>query len=92
MVKYKCNVKTAKSLKGRAMFFKKKSEQPPKKSYDSANQKPVIKCSICNGEQVAGFQDIHTGAFEEVMLIRNSDDLFVFKSQYGIDGDISKIY
>ena len=23
--------------------------------------KPVIKCSICNGEQVAGFQDIHTG-------------------------------
>ena len=74
------------------MFFRKKSEQIQKKSYDRANQKPVIKCSICNGEQVAGFQDIHTGSFEEVMLIRSSEDLFVFKSQYGIEGDISKIY
>lgn len=74
------------------MFFRKKDKQIQKKSYDSANQKPVIKCSICNGEQVAGFQDIHTGSFEEVMLIRNSEDLFVFKSQYGIEGDISKIY
>lgn len=74
------------------MFFRKKNKQIQKKSYDSANQKPVIKCSICNGEQVAGFQDIHTGSFEEVMLIRNSEDLFVFKSQYGIEGDISKIY
>ena len=74
------------------MFFRKKSEQIQKKSYDQANQKPVIKCSICNGEQVAGFQDIHTGSFEEVMLIRSSEDLFVFKSQYGIEGDISKIY
>ncbi|MCR5558077.1 MAG: aspartate dehydrogenase [Butyrivibrio sp.] len=74
------------------MFFRKKDKQIQKKSYDSANQKPVIKCSICNGEQVAGFQDVHTGSFEEVMLIRNSEDLFVFKSQYGIEGDISKIY
>ena len=74
------------------MFFRKKDKQIQKKSYDSANKKPVIKCSICNGEQVAGFQDIHTGSFEEVMLIRNSEDLFVFKSQYGIEGDISKIY
>ena len=74
------------------MFFRKKDKPMPKKSYDSANQKPVIKYSICNGEQVAGFQDVHTGSFEEVMLIRNSEDLFVFKSQYGIEGDISKIY
>ncbi|WP_026651858.1 hypothetical protein [Butyrivibrio proteoclasticus] len=71
------------------MFFKKKSE---KKTYDKENKKPVIKASICNGEQVAGFQDIHTGAFEEVMLIRNSEDLFQFKDEYGISGDIEKIY
>ncbi len=37
-------------------------------TYDHVNQKPVVKCSICNGEQVAGFRDIHTGKFEEVML------------------------
>lgn len=71
------------------MFFKKKTV---KKSYDKENKKPVIKASICNGEQVAGFQDVHTGIFEEVMLIRNSEDLFQFKSEYGIEGDIEKIY
>ena len=30
-------------------------------SYDMENKKPVIKASICNGEQVAGFKDIYTG-------------------------------
>ena len=34
------------------IFFSKKSE---KKTYDRSNQKPVIKASICNGEQVAGY-------------------------------------
>ncbi len=71
------------------MFFKKKIE---KKSYDKETQKPVIKASICNGEQVAGFLDIHTGSFEEVMLIRNENDMRLFREQYGILGEIEKIY
>ena len=71
------------------MFFKRKSE---KKTYDKDNQRPVIKASICNGEQVAGFQDIHTGAFEEVMLIKDSDDLTEFMYMYGIEDKIEKIY
>nr|WP_022779863.1 hypothetical protein [Butyrivibrio sp. AE3009] len=71
------------------MFFKKKTE---KKTYDKENKKPVIKASICNGEQVAGFRDVHTGTFEEVMLIRDSEDLFEFKNEYGITEDIEKIY
>ncbi len=71
------------------MFFKKKIE---KKYYGKETQKPVIKASICNGEQVAGFQDIHTGSFEEVMLIRNENDLRLFREQYGISGEIEKIY
>jgi len=71
------------------MFFNKKIQ---KKTYDKENQKPVIKASICNGEQVAGFMDINTGAFEEVMLIRDSGDLVLFKDTYGIDEDIQKIY
>ena len=41
------------------------------KTYDKKNKKPIIKASICNGEQVAGFKDIHTGKIEEVMLIKN---------------------
>ena len=48
-------------------LFKKKTVI---KTYDKENKKPVIKASICNGEQVAGFKDIHTGKSEEVMLIR----------------------
>lgn len=71
------------------MFFRKKSE---KRTYDKDNQRPVIKASICNGEQVAGFQDIHTGAFEEVMLIKSNEDMKEFVSLYGIEGKIEKIY
>ena len=74
----------------RIMFFKKKKIQ--KKTYDKENQKPVIKASICNGEQVAGFKDIKTGKMEEVMLIRNEADLELFKSQYDILGEITKEY
>ncbi len=71
------------------MFGKKKKAE--KQSYDRANQKPVIRCSICTGEQVAGFQDIHTGKFEEVMLIRTSDDLARFREMYGLT-EVEKIY
>ena len=70
-------------------LFKKKKIS---KSYDRENTKSVIKASICNGEQVAGFKDIHTGKFEEVMLIRGAADLEAFRSQYGIVEEIEKIY
>ena len=63
-------------------LFKKKTVT---KLYDKENKKPVIKASICNGEQVAGFKDIHTGKIEEVMLIKNQADLDAFKKMYGID-------
>ncbi|SHH06194.1 hypothetical protein SAMN02745229_00121 [Butyrivibrio fibrisolvens DSM 3071] len=71
------------------MFFKKRAE---KKTYDKENKKPVIRASICNGEQVAGFMDVHTGSFEEVMLIRDSEDLLQFMNEYGISGEIEKVY
>jgi len=70
-------------------LFKKKIVT---KSYDRENEKPVIKASICNGEQVAGFKDVHTGKFEEVMLIKNSADLEQFRSMYGIEEEIVKEY
>jgi hypothetical protein len=62
------------------------------KTYDKENKKPVIKASICNGEQVAGFKNIHTGKIDEVMLIKNHADLDAFKKMYGIDGAIEKEY
>ena len=36
------------------------------KTYDKENKKPVIKASICNGEQVAGFKNIHTGKIDRL--------------------------
>lgn len=70
-------------------LFKKKIAV---QSYDRENKKPVIKSSICNGEQVAGFKDIHTGKMEEVMLIKNRADLDKFKMMYGIEEEITKEY
>ena len=70
-------------------FFKKKEIM---QTYDKENKKPVIKSSICKGEQVAGFKDIHTGKMEEVMLIKNKTDLEKFKGMYGIDEEITKEY
>lgn len=70
-------------------LFKKKTVIQP---YDKENKLPVIKASICNGEQVAGFKDIHTGRMEEVMLIKSPADLERFKALYGIEGEIRKEY
>ena len=60
-----------------------KTAQSPK--YDAEKVKPVIRSSICTGEKTAGFKDLRTGAFREVMLIRNDKDLDAFLKEYGID-------
>ncbi|MDD5854005.1 MAG: aspartate dehydrogenase [Lachnospiraceae bacterium] len=70
-------------------LFKKKTIV---KTYDKENKKPIIKASICNGEQVAGFKDIRTGRIEEIMLIKKPADIEDFKKMYGINGDIEKEY
>lgn len=70
-------------------LFKKKAAV---KTYDRTTQKPVIHASICTGEQVAGFKDLQTGKFEEVMLVRGEADLEAFRVMYGIEGEIAKEY
>lgn len=70
------------------MFFLKKTK---KKTYDKENQRPVLRCSICTGEQVAGFKDVHTGKFEDVALIRDERELKEFMEEYGIS-EIVKEY
>lgn len=71
------------------MFFGRKTSGKsggkfPVKDYDHETQRPVLRCSICTGEQVAGFRDIRTGKFEEVTLIRNDRELQEFMETYGI--------
>ena len=65
------------------LFSRKK--KVPKIDFDKTGKRPVIRASICTGEQVAGFKDIHTGKFEEVMLIRNESDRRAFMEMYDID-------
>ena len=59
--------------------------------FDSDKQIAVIKCSICTGEQVAGFKNKEDGHFTEVMLIREAKDLVKFKEIYKIT-EIKKEY
>lgn len=72
-------------------MFGRKKKRVETKTYDAAVCKPVLKCSICTGEQVAGFQDLKTGRFEEVQLIRNEQELQAFLDTYGLH-EIEKIY
>lgn len=73
------------------MLFGKKSAKPSPKTYDHENQRPVLRCSICTGERVAGFKDIHTGKFEEIMFIQDDAQLREFMAMYGIS-EIAKEY
>ena len=65
-------------------LFGKKSHVPPYQ-YDPEKVKPVIRASICNGEQVAGFKDKETREFHEVMLIRDKKDMDAFMKAYKLD-------
>ena len=71
------------------MFFRKKVQ---KKTFDPNVRKPAIRASICTGEQVAGFIDLETRRFDEVLLIRNPKDLQEFKDTYGITDELEVIY
>lgn len=70
-------------------LFKKKTV---KKSYDRDHMKPVIRASICTGEQVVGFKDLQTSNMKEIMLIKSPKELENFKRMYGITEEIEKEY
>ena len=69
-------------------IFKKKPEKIPDGCI------PVIRCSICTGEKVAGFKNTTTGKISEIMLIEDDFDLRKFRERYGIEDNekIEKVY
>ncbi len=74
-----------------SIFNRKK--KPEKRSFDREKLRPALRCSICTGEQVAGFRDVSTGRFEDIMLITGRDDLESFMDMYDISEDeITRIY
>lgn len=65
------------------MFGRRRKRQVP--PYDKTGKVPVIRSSICTGEQVAGFKDLATGKFQELMLIRDQRDLQDFLRRYQVE-------
>lgn len=63
-------------------MFGKRRQPPP---FDRGGRVPVIRASICTGEQVAGFKDPVTGRFQEYQLIRNDGDLQEFLRRYQVE-------
>jgi hypothetical protein len=45
------------------LLFHRKKEKKGFTGYDPSICSPVLRCSICTGEQVAGFRDNATGKF-----------------------------
>ena len=74
------------------LFSKKRPQSAPSARWDPNTQTPAIRCSICTGEQVAGFRDRETGKFTEAALLRTPSDLEAFREKYGITGEIPKFY
>ena len=71
------------------MFNRRKNYTIP--PYDKNGKVPVIRSSICTGEQVAGFKDPSSGKFDELMLIRNGNDFMEFLSLYQVnESDIQR--
>ena len=54
---------------------------------------PVIRCSICTGEQVICAKDRKTGELHELMLVRTPSDIKAFCAVNDIDAsDMQKEY
>lgn len=82
------------SVKPRPVKEEKTLSRIEKKRREVYNQQdyiPIVRCSICNGEKVAGFKDKKTGQFTEIMLIQKEEELEVFKQRYGVE-DVKKEY
>jgi len=65
------------------MFGKQKKQAVS--AFDKTGKIPLIRSSICTGEQVAGFKDAASGKFTEIMLVRTDADFKSFLRQYEID-------
>ena len=67
------------------MLFGKRKRTWVPADYDKTGKIPVLRSSICTGEQVAGFRDADSGRFHEVMLIRDGGDLQEFLERYQVE-------
>lgn len=72
------------------LFGTKKKDYP---KIPEGDFEPVLRCSICTGEQTLCARDRKTGELHELMFIRSADELQGFCDANGISPEaIKKIY
>ena len=57
---------------------------PPKPLFPPEEYEPVLRCSVCTGEQTACVRHRATGKLRELQLIRSGKDLEEFCRSYGV--------
>jgi hypothetical protein len=72
-------------------LFKKKDPEVP--VIRNKSGEPVLRCSICTGEQVLCLRDRETGKLTEIMMIHSPDELERVCRANSIDpAAITKVY
>lgn len=72
-------------------IFRKQKQAAP--AFSLEEYEPVLRCSICTGEQVACMQNRASGQLREIMLIRSPADLEEFCRTYQVPAEsIRKSY
>lgn len=72
-------------------LFHRHAPEPP--LFPPEEFEPVLRCSVCTGEQTACMRERATGKLREVQLIRSPRDLEDFCRIYGVKReDIRKVY
>lgn len=76
------------------MFFRRRNKKSQEKiPYDPSAERPVIKASICTGEQVAGFETLSGSHFRAHGLITNEEERRDFCRRCGIkETELKTIY
>ena len=59
--------------------------------YDPQTQQPAVRRSICTGEMTAGFIDLRTGKFQDIMRVDGRKGLEAFMKEIGAT-EIKEIY
>ena len=65
-------------------LFRKEKPAPADSAWPAEKFEPVIRSSICTGEQVACMRERDTGKLHELMLLRTAADREEFCRLYGI--------
>jgi hypothetical protein len=78
---------------GAMSLFHRKPKTPDLPTFSLDDYEPVLRCSICTGEQIACFRDRKSGDLHEIMPIRNDEELQAFCDGYGLQpACVRKIY